>query len=953
MADVFVSYARADRAFVRQLHEALRDANRDPWIDWEDIPPSAEWLNEIFLGIEGSDTFLFVVSPESVVSAVCTSELGHAVEQHKRIIPVLLRHVPTKQVPDTVGRVNWIDFTVARDFRANFEQLLSAIDTNLPFVKQHTRLLVRALEWDRANRDSSLTLRGQDLKRAGEWLDLSAAGALPSATTLQTEYISASRAAESRRRRLVLTSTAVAVMVALGLAVIAQWQRRTAVREREIAISRQLAGASIAHADADPELAVLLASEALRRAPTIEAEDALRNSLRTTYQRRILHGRGGSVSTAAFSDDGTLLVITNGDDTAGLWDVTSATELRTLAHGSSIDSAWFSPRATFVATIGDDEHSRVWRAKTGELILDMEGTIGHASFSPDERLVVTSGDGDAAGVWDLTTRHKVRSFTGDVSVAIFTDGGASLLTLEEDLARVSDPLRGRTRALLKGEYVSAAATPDGQTIVVAGDEAATVWTLKNRRTVTLPGSFDEVTITPDGHMVASSNEDDEDEIVQLWSAQDGKRLAQVRGRIGRSGGRAFNRNGILLVTARDDNTAVVWSTSSGESVATLRGHGETLNSAAFDAFGDYVVTSSDDGDARIWALSDTRTVAVLEPNGTITALSIDGTGDLLATGSYLGEVRLWKVSTGEALQTFAPATAHSEVVSIALSEDGSRLIAGWADGTVHVWDTGRRTSVASFTASTDEMVVLSANGRRAFTAGTRGRIIWNTEFGQPVSSLAAERAARIIGAHFDQKQDELLTAAQDGVVSIWDVNSGRLRRQLNGVDARLPPRTTRPADIRVLAVSDLSSEEEPDHSRAVPLMFAFAIGSKVKVWDTAEATSEIVLLGHTSDVTAIAFDPRSRFVATASADRTARVWDPFTGRTVAVLTGHDDAVTSVAFAPDGRTIITTSFDQTARIHLCEICSDINSLLKLASERVKRSLTSEERRQYLPLEGQVP
>jgi hypothetical protein len=55
MADVFISYSRKDTDFVRRLHEALGERNRDTWVDWEDIPPTAEWLEEIYSAIESRD----------------------------------------------------------------------------------------------------------------------------------------------------------------------------------------------------------------------------------------------------------------------------------------------------------------------------------------------------------------------------------------------------------------------------------------------------------------------------------------------------------------------------------------------------------------------------------------------------------------------------------------------------------------------------------------------------------------------------------------------------------------------------------------------------------------------------------------------------------------------------------------------------------------------------------
>jgi hypothetical protein len=52
MSEVFISYARKDQGFVRDLHAALKKLNRDTWIDWGSIPDSAEWRAEIFAGID-------------------------------------------------------------------------------------------------------------------------------------------------------------------------------------------------------------------------------------------------------------------------------------------------------------------------------------------------------------------------------------------------------------------------------------------------------------------------------------------------------------------------------------------------------------------------------------------------------------------------------------------------------------------------------------------------------------------------------------------------------------------------------------------------------------------------------------------------------------------------------------------------------------------------------------
>ncbi len=67
--DIFISYCRRDKEFVRHLWEALIQANQKTWIDWNDIPPTANWREEIYLGIEAANNFVFVLTSRDRDSA--------------------------------------------------------------------------------------------------------------------------------------------------------------------------------------------------------------------------------------------------------------------------------------------------------------------------------------------------------------------------------------------------------------------------------------------------------------------------------------------------------------------------------------------------------------------------------------------------------------------------------------------------------------------------------------------------------------------------------------------------------------------------------------------------------------------------------------------------------------------------------------------------------------------
>jgi predicted alpha/beta hydrolase family esterase len=123
MSDVFISYSRKDAAFVRNLHDALKVVGRESWVDWEGIPPSAEWMAEIQRAIAAADTFVFVVSHHSAASTVCRAEAEFAAEQGKRIVPVACAEPETATVPDAVARLNWIFFRPEDPFSERFATL--------------------------------------------------------------------------------------------------------------------------------------------------------------------------------------------------------------------------------------------------------------------------------------------------------------------------------------------------------------------------------------------------------------------------------------------------------------------------------------------------------------------------------------------------------------------------------------------------------------------------------------------------------------------------------------------------------------------------------------------------------------------------------------------------------------------------------------------------------------
>jgi hypothetical protein len=99
--DAFISYRRlpADTAFVDQLQETLAERGMNVWVDRTDIEPAADWSERILRGIEAAKAFIFVITPESVVSEQCLRRTGGGCSTSQAIIPVALRDTDRRDLP--------------------------------------------------------------------------------------------------------------------------------------------------------------------------------------------------------------------------------------------------------------------------------------------------------------------------------------------------------------------------------------------------------------------------------------------------------------------------------------------------------------------------------------------------------------------------------------------------------------------------------------------------------------------------------------------------------------------------------------------------------------------------------------------------------------------------------------------------------------------------------------
>src|SRR3954469_3260213 len=289
-ADVFISYSRRDADFVAGLAHALTQRGKQPWLDVQGIEDGEVFPQALRSAIEGTDGFVFVISPEAAASSFCGQEVDHALAVGKRIVPVLHRPVPDEELPEGIRERQWVAAGATLDDPAA-DRVVRALDADLNYARTHTRLLVRAGEWEARDRDRSALLRGSELREAEAWLT-QGQGRDPAPTERHAAWIAASRAAAARRQRRLTAGAAIVALASIALLLFALVSRSQAQHQRAVAQSRALGTAAAQQLALDPQRSLLLANAGLRSAGTAESLFAAQLALDENTLKSVLPSLG-------------------------------------------------------------------------------------------------------------------------------------------------------------------------------------------------------------------------------------------------------------------------------------------------------------------------------------------------------------------------------------------------------------------------------------------------------------------------------------------------------------------------------------------------------------------------------------------------------------------------------------------------------------------------------------
>ena len=559
---------------------------------------------------------------------------------------------------------------------------------------------------------------------------------------------------------------------------------------------------------------------------------------------------------------------------------------------------------------------------------DAVDPVDALAISSRRNLFATGGWNGTARIWDLTTKKEklppLKHDCGHVYAVAFSPDGKFLATGSDEIgkyAQLWDCETGKRIGVFEGhtkEVRSVAFSKDGKRL--------------------LTGSFDKT--------------------AALWDVETGKLLIEFKGHSLWVYSAAFSPDETRIVTTGQDGTAVVYQFDVLTKTITntyppFAGHKGPVYSATFSQDGKSVVSAGYDGKILIWkpelierydfkqlnklskqlnkqsstakSASELETPPEIIPlakfrsleghTGAIRSVKFSADGKLLVSCGLDATVRVWDFITGMALTSFrneeGKIRGHGEEVTAALFlTDGKRLLSASHDKSVREWNIddyqelrtlrglvldGHADAVLEASYSPDRNHIVTASRDRSART-------WNASNGEVEKEFTEGHSYLASSAVFFPDGRHLITSAVDNTTRLWDVNTG-------GQVARFE-QTGRSAAIALsknqqwIATGGISTDGNATGGYV----------NLVRLWDVRKSLeskqgSELKpFLGHTAEVTAIAFSPDNLLLATGDLKGNVLLWNIETREIIRKLKGHTRKITAIDFLKDGARLVTSSID---------------------------------------------
>ena len=557
---------------------------------------------------------------------------------------------------------------------------------------------------------------------------------------------------------------------------------------------------------------------------TIKLWDTATGALIRSFQ-----GHRAEIYALAATPDGQHLVSGGGDDTIRIWDLATGAETRSIICGQgAVVSVAVTPDGRYAVSGGHVGSIKLWDIETGALVRSFEtqqGVLVSMALTPDGMHIVSGGHNGSIKLWDLATGKLVRNVGGWFdghegmvnSLAVTPDGRNIVSGSADDTIKLWDVAAGGlvlSLASHQSDVIAVAVTPDGRHIVSESEDAIKLWdritgalirsidgqytahslaitsddlnivsagvTIKlldiatGRVSSSFGGQQDAINalkVMPDGRRLVSGGADG---IVRVWDIATGALLRDIAGHREAINSVAVTPDGGGIVSGSADDTIKLWDSATGSLLRSFDGHQFDVNSVAVSPDGRTIVSGSGDGTIKLWDIASGALLSSIESRQrVIVSVAVTPDGQNIVSRNFLGTIGVWEIATGKLMRSW-----ESNSREIALTPDGRQAVSTGPASTIALWDIVTGMPIRSFGGEAKDVqdwvdpIAVAPDGRHVVSGSAAGLKLWDLATGALVRSFEGSKGP-VKAMAYSPDGRFLVSGGSDGVLRLWDIDTGR------------------------------------------------------------------------------------------------------------------------------------------------------------------------------------
>ncbi|KAI9246205.1 WD40-repeat-containing domain protein [Sporodiniella umbellata] len=245
----------------------------------------------------------------------------------------------------------------------------------------------------------------------------------------------------------------------------------------------------------------------------------------------------------------------------------------------------------------------------------------------------------------------------------------------------------------------------------------------------------------------------------------------------------IGEEGKKIVSGSSDNTLRIWETETGRCLDVLESHRSRIWDVSSTQLGEFVASASGDATVKIWNLKNKKAVSTLTGHsGDVYSVRYHPEENHLVSGGYDKTVRLFDIHTGTIVKTFP---GHQLAVTKTIFNPlGNLIISGSKDNTIKFWDivSGLCIRTLSFHLGEVTSVEMNTSGTLLLSSSKdNSNRLLDVRMVRPLRKLKGHQntSKNFIRANF-ANHHLIMGGSEDGIVSIWDQETGEVLQKLRG-----------------------------------------------------------------------------------------------------------------------------------------------------------------------------